>query len=244
LLIAGGIGYRDLLSDRALLKWLGGQPSRVARLGSICTGALVLGAAGVLRAKRATTHWAYFDRLREVAPEVEVDRDAIFVRSGNVYTSAGVTTGMDMALAMVEADWGKATALAVAQELVMFLKRPGGQSQFSRHLAAQQRDDIFGALELWMLEHLDADLSVETLARRASMSPRHFARLFKQRLGTTPAAYVRRLRVEEARRQIEGGSARVKHVARSSGFTDDQHMRRAYKRLLGVTPAEYRSRFN
>jgi transcriptional regulator GlxA family with amidase domain len=147
-------------------------------------------------------------------------------------------------LAMVEADWGKATALAVAQELVMFLKRPGGQSQFSRHLAAQQRDDVFGALELWMLEHLDADLSVETLARRASMSPRHFARLFKQRLGTTPAAYVRRLRVEEARRQIEGGSARVKHVARSSGFTDDQHMRRAYKRLLGVTPAEYRSRFH
>jgi transcriptional regulator GlxA family with amidase domain len=243
LLIAGGIGYRNQLADRALLKWIAAQAPQVARLGSICTGALLLAGAGVLRSKRATTHWAYFDHLREVAPDVEVDRDAIFVRSGNLYTSAGVTTGMDMALAMVEADWGKATAVAVAQELVMFLKRPGGQSQFSRHLAAQQRDDVFGALELWMLEHLDADLSVEALARRASMSPRHFARLFKLRLGTTPAAYVRRLRVEEARRQIESGSARVKHVARSSGFTDDQHMRRAYKRLLGVTPAEYRSRF-
>ncbi len=144
---------------------------------------------------------------------------------------------------MVEADWGKAVALAVAQELVMFLKRPGGQSQFSRHLAAQQRDDVFGELELWMLDHLDADLSVESLARRANMSPRHFARLFQQRLGMTPAAYVRRLRVEDARRQIESGGARVKHVARESGFTNDQHLRRAYKQLLGVTPAEYRSRF-
>jgi transcriptional regulator GlxA family with amidase domain len=151
---------------------------------------------------------------------------------------------MDMALAMVESDWGKPTALAVAQELVMYLKRPGGQSQFSRHLVAQQRDDVFGMLELWMLEHLDADLSVEKLARRASMSPRHFARVFKQRLGTTPAVYVRRLRVEEARRHIEGGIARVKHVARESGFTNDQQLRRAYKQLLGITPAEYRSRFN
>lgn len=244
LLIAGGIGYRDQIADRALLKWIAAQVPRVTRLGSICTGSLLLAAAGVLRTQRATTHWAYFDQLREAAPDVQVDRNAIFVRSGNLYTSAGVTAGMDMALSMVEADWGKATALAVAQELVMFLKRPGGQSQFSRHLAAQQRDDVFGTLELWMLDHLDADLSVETLARRANMSPRHFARLFKQRLGTTPAAYVRRLRVEEARRQIESGSARVKHVARESGFTDDQQMRRAYKRLLGVTPAEYRSRFH
>ena len=244
LLISGGIGYRTLMTNRPLLKWIAAQAARVERLGSICTGSLLLAAAGMLRSKRATTHWAYFDRLREAAPDVELDRDAIFVRSGNLYTSAGVTAGMDMALAMVEADWDKATALAVAQELVMFLKRPGGQSQFSRHLAAQQRDDVFGTLELWVLEHLDADLSVERLARRASMSPRHFARLFKQRLGTTPAAYVRRLRVEEARRQIESGTARVKHVARESGFTDDQHLRRTYKRLLGVTPAEYRSRFH
>jgi transcriptional regulator GlxA family with amidase domain len=244
LLIAGGIGYRSLMTDEALLKWIRMQASRVERLGSICTGALLLGAAGLLNGRPATTHWAYLDRLGEVAPGVEVNRDAIYVRSGNIFTSAGVTAGMDMALAMVESDWGKPTALAVAQELVMYLKRPGGQSQFSRHLVAQQRDDVFGMLELWMLEHLDADLSVEKLARRASMSPRHFARIFKQRLGTTPAAYVRRLRVEEARRRIEGGTTRVKHVARESGFADEQQLRRAYKQLLGITPAEYRSRFN
>jgi transcriptional regulator GlxA family with amidase domain len=170
LLIAGGIGYQGLMSDQALLKWIGLQGSRVERLGSICTGALLLGAAGLLGAKPATTHWAYLDRLREVAPEVQLERDAIYVRSGNLYTSAGVTAGMDMALAMVESDWGKATALAVAQELVMFLKRPGGQSQFSRHLVAEQRDDVFGMLELWVLEHLDADLSVEKARRRPPTS--------------------------------------------------------------------------
>jgi transcriptional regulator GlxA family with amidase domain len=244
LLIAGGIGYRNLMTDETLLKWIRLQGARVERLGSICTGALLLGAAGLLNGKPATTHWAYLDSLGEVAPGVELNRDAIYVRSGKLFTSAGVTAGMDMALAMVESDWGKPTALAVAQELVMYLKRPGGQSQFSRHLVAQQRDDVFGMLELWMLEHLDADLSVEKLAQRASMSPRHFARIFKQRLGTTPAAYVRRLRVEEARRRIEGGTVRVKHVARESGFADEQQLRRAYKQILGITPAEYRSRFN
>ena len=244
LLIAGGIGYRSFMKDESLLQWIRRQESRVERLGSICTGALLLAAAGLLKGRPATTHWAYLDRLRDTEPDIELNRDAIYVRSGKLYTSAGVTAGMDMALAMVESDWGKPTALAVAQELVMYLKRPGGQSQFSRHLLAQQRDDVFGALELWMLEHLDADLSVEKLARRASMSPRHFARVFRQRLGTTPAAYVRRLRVEEARRHIEGGSARVKHVARESGFTSDQQLRRAYKQVLGITPAEYRSRFN
>jgi transcriptional regulator GlxA family with amidase domain len=150
---------------------------------------------------------------------------------------------MDMALAMVEADWGKATALAVAQELVMYVKRPGGQSQFSRQLSAQLRDDVFGTLELWILDHLDDDLSVERLAQRANMSPRHFARLFAQRLGVTPAVYVRRVRVEEARRRIEDGNRRLKHVARECGFADEQKLRRAFRRALGVTPADYKARF-
>jgi len=242
LLIAGGIGYEALLKDRELLDWIRRQASKVGRIGSICTGALVLAAAGLLDGKRATTHWAYCDRLAKLAPGARIERDSIFVHD-TLYTSAGVTSGMDMALALVEADWGKACALAVAQELVMYLKRPGGQSQFSRFLSAERRDDVFGNLELWILEHLDADLSVESLARRADMSARHFSRQFTQRMGATPADYVRRLRVERARARIEGGAVRVKQVARECGFADEQKLRRAFRQVLGVTPAEYRARF-
>ncbi|MGH8285117.1 MAG: GlxA family transcriptional regulator, partial [Steroidobacteraceae bacterium] len=209
----------------------------------ICTGAMVLAAAGLLDGKPATTHWAYCTKLARLAPAAHVEKDALYVRSGKLYTSAGVPAGMDMALAMVEEDWGKATALAVAQELVMFLKRPGGQSQFSRYLEAQQRDDRFGRLELWMLEHLDADLSVERLASRANLSPRHFAREFAAQVGATPAAYVMRVRVEEARRRIEDGATQLKDVARQCGFGDEQRLRRAFRRTLGVTPQDYRARF-
>jgi transcriptional regulator GlxA family with amidase domain len=243
LLIAGGIGWEAALQDERMLEWIRGESRRVARLGSICTGALVLAAAGLLDGKPATTHWAYCTRLARIAPGARVEQDAIYVRSGKLYTSAGVTAGMDMALALVEEDWGKATALAVAQELVMFLKRPGGQSQFSRHLEAQQRDDRFGALELWMVEHLDADLSVARLAARANLSPRHFAREFAAHMGATPATYVARIRVEQARRRIEEGAERLKDVARSCGFGDEQRLRRAFRRALGVTPQEYRARF-
>jgi transcriptional regulator GlxA family with amidase domain len=243
LLIAGGIGYEAMLGDAELLDWIRTQSRRVSRLGSICTGALVLAAAGLLDGKPATTHWAYCTRLARLAPAARVEQDSIYVRSGTLYTSAGVTTGMDMALAMVEQDWGKATALAVAQELVMYLKRPGGQSQFSRHLEAQQRDDRFGSLELWMVEHLDADLSVERLAARANLSPRHFAREFAAHMGATPAAFVARIRLEHARRRIEEGAERLKDVARTCGFGDEQRLRRAFRRALGVTPQEYRARF-
>ena len=157
---------------------------------------MLLAAAGLLDGRPATTHWAYLDRLAALAPRARIDRDALYVQTGNIYTSAGVTAGMDLALALVEQDHGKAVALAVAQELVLFLKRPGGQSQFSRHLEAQKRDDLFGELELWMLENPRADLSVEGLARRMSMSPRHFARQFRARLGTSPGG----LRAPAARR--------------------------------------------
>ena len=244
LLIAGGIGQSDLMLDRKLLQWLREQSARAERIGSICTGALLLAAAGLLDGKSVATHWAYCDRLAKAARKARVERDAIYVKCGNLYTPAGVTAGMDMALAMVEADWGKATALAVAQELVMYLKRPGGQSQFSRHLSAQRRDDVFGNLELWILDHFDADLSVENLARRVDMSPRHFARLFVQRMGTTPAAYIRRLRVEHARSRIESGARRAKQVARECGFADEQSLRRAFREILGVTLADYRARFS
>ena len=243
LLVAGGIGWEAATRDRALLAWLAAQSRRVQRIGSICNGAMLLAAAGLLDGKPATTHWAYLDRLATLAPRARIDRDALYVRAGNIYTSAGVTAGMDLALALVEQDHGKAVALAVAQELVLFLKRPGGQSQFSRHLEAQRRDDLFGELELWMLENPRADLSVEGLARRMSMSPRHFARLFRARLGASPGAYVRRLRVERARRRIEEGASRLKQVARESGFADEQSLRRSFQQQLGVTPAEYRARF-
>ncbi len=243
LLIAGGIGYEAAIRDRQLIDWIARQATRVQRLGSICNGALLLAAAGLLDGRNVTTHWAYCERLAASAPRARVEPDAIYVQSGKLYTSAGVTSGMDMALALVERDWGKAVALAVAQELVLFLKRPGGQSQFSRHLQAQQRDDLFGELELWILEHLDADLSVEALARRVSMSPRHFARLFAQRVGTSPAAYVRRVRVEAARRRIEEGAGRLKQVARHCGFADEQTLRRSFQQLVGITPADYRERF-
>jgi transcriptional regulator GlxA family with amidase domain len=243
LLIAGGIGWESVAKDLVLLRWIAAQSRRVARLGSICNGAMLLAAAGLLDGKPATTHWSYLDRLQKLAPDANVDRDALYVRAGNIYTSAGVTAGMDLALALVEQDHGKAVALAVAQELVLFLKRPGGQSQFSRHLQAQRRDDLFGELELWMLEHPGADLTVENLARRMSMSPRHFARLFAARLGRSPGAYVRRLRVEQARRRIEEGASRLKQVARDCGFADEQALRRGFQDIVGITPAEYRSRF-
>jgi transcriptional regulator GlxA family with amidase domain len=243
LLVAGGIGWEAAATDRALLRWLAAQAGRVKRLGSICNGAMILAAAGLLDGRPATTHWSYLDRLAKLAPKARVDRDALYVRSGNIYTSAGVTAGMDLALALVEQDHGKAVALAVAQELVLFLKRPGGQSQFSRHLEAQKRDDLFGELELWMLENPGKDLSVEALARRMSMSPRHFARLFVARLGASPAAYVRRLRVEQARRRIEEGASRFKQLARECGFADEQALRRGFQAVVGITPAEYRARF-
>ena len=243
LLVGGGLGWEQAVKDRRMLQWLAAQAGRVQRLGSICNGALLLAAAGLLEGRAATTHWAYLDRLAKLAPKANVDRDALYVRSGNIYTSAGVTAGMDLALALVEQDHGKAVALAVAQELVLFLKRPGGQSQFSRHLQAQRRDDLFGELELWMLEHPGEDLSVAKLARRMNMSARHFARMFAARLDASPAAYVRRLRVEQARRRIEEGALRLKQVARDCGFGDEQALRRSFQSVVGITPAEYRQRF-
>jgi transcriptional regulator GlxA family with amidase domain len=243
LLVAGGIGWEAAVKDRQMLDWLAGQAKRVLRLGSICNGAMLLAAAGLLDGRPATTHWAYLDRLAALAPKSRIDRDALYVRTGNIYTSAGVTAGMDLALALVEQDQGKAVALAVAQELVLFLKRPGGQSQFSRHLEAQKRDDLFGELELWMLENPRADLSVEALARRMNLSPRHFARKFRARLGASPAAFVRRQRVEQARRRIEEGASRLKQIARDCGFPDEQALRRSFQELVGITPAEYRARF-
>jgi transcriptional regulator GlxA family with amidase domain len=212
---------------------------------SVCSGAFLLAQAGLLRGKRAATHWMMCDGLRNRFPDVDVDRDAIFVREGSVWTSAGVTSCIDLALALVEDDCGRDIAMRVARELVVFLKRPGGQSQFSRFLESQTRDDgAFDELHAWLGEHLNvAELTVEALAERANMSPRHFARLYKQKTGRTPAKALELFRLEAARRMLEDSDANVTQIARTCGFGDEERMRLTFLRNLSVTPRDYRQRF-
>jgi transcriptional regulator GlxA family with amidase domain len=244
LLIAGGIGCHRAMEDHSVLRWIRAIAPKISRLGSVCTGALVLGRAGLLDDKSATTHWDYVGQLRSMGRSINVQPDAIYVRDGNLYTSAGVTAGIDMALAMIESDWGQPTALAIAQELVMFLKRPGGQSQFSSHLAAQfSEDDKLRELQLWILDHLDRDLSVQVLAARVAMSERNFARRFAAGVGIPPAHYVAHARLEAARRKLEENDLRISRVARCCGFGTQETMRRAFITELGVSPSDYRERF-
>jgi transcriptional regulator GlxA family with amidase domain len=244
LLIAGGIGCYSVMQDGGVLRWIRRLAPKVLRLGSVCTGALILARTGLLDGRSATTHWDDTDDLARVSPSIEVQPDAIYVRDGKFYTSAGITAGMDMALAMVEEDWGQPLALAVAQMLVMFLKRPGGQSQFSGQLEAQfSEDDKLRELQLWMLEHLDQDLSVPRLAARAAMSERNFARRFTQTVGIPPAQYVSRIRLETARRKLEENGLQVAQVARRCGFGTQETMRRTFISELGVSPSDYRERF-
>jgi transcriptional regulator GlxA family with amidase domain len=243
LLVAGGIGYRAAAQDVALLEWLRRQLPRVQRLGSICTGAFVLAAAGLLHERNATTHWAYTDRLASTDPTMKVASDCLYTRSGKVFTSAGVTAGMDLALAMVESDWGRDVALAVAQELVLFAKRSGAQEQISRQLVAQKKGgDRIAALELWILEHLDADLSVGSLAKRAGLSSRQLMRRFAASTGETPAHYVLQRRLEAVRRDIEESDLQLKAIARRAGFHSEASMRRAFARSFGTPPETFRAR--
>jgi len=217
---------------------------RARRIAAVCTGAFLLGEAGLLRGRRAVTHWAACDELRRQHPDCRVDADRIFVRDRRVWTSAGVTAGLDLALALVEQDHGPGLALEVARWLVMYLRRPGGQSQFSAPLAAQRAEhDAVTAVVAWMGEHLHDDLSVPALARRASMSVRNFARVFRRETGATPAAFVERLRLEAARRDLELTSRSAKQIAASSGFGTVETMHRAFRRSLGTTPLAYRARF-
>lgn len=243
LLVTGGIGWEAAAADRVLIDWLRKASAGAGRTGAICTGSLILAAAGLVRGRQVTTHWAYLDRFAEIEPDCVVDRTSIYVKSGPIVTSAGVTAGMDMALSLVEADHGKPVALHVAQELVMFLRRPGHQAQFSRHVAAELRDSPFAALERWVLDSLDADLGVAALAGRTGLSERHFVRRFTAEIGVPPATWVRGLRVAAARRQIEQGAPSLKDVARRCGFGDEQRLRRAFVATLGVTPSDYAARF-
>ncbi|MFP3986748.1 GlxA family transcriptional regulator [Streptomyces sp. E11-3] len=242
LLVPGGHGTRD--PDPRLVSWLRRHGPEATRLVSVCTGAGLLAAAGLLDGRRATTHWAYSDQLAREHPEVEVDPDPIYVRDGHIATSAGVTAGIDLALALVEEDLGREVALTVARYLVVFLRRPGNQAQFSAQLAAQtaQREPL-REVQQWITEHPGDDLSVESLAARARLSPRHFARAFTAESGTTPGRYVERVRLEHARRLLEDTADGVEQISRACGYGTPEALRRAFVKALGSSPAEYRRRF-
>ena len=246
LIIPGGPGIWQLQQDATLMKWIAETLPKARRVASVCLGAFALAWTGALDGKRAVTHWRFCPRLADGFPSVRVEPNAIFVKDGRVWSSAGVSAGIDLALAMVEEDFGHSSALDVARRLVVFLKRPGGQSQFSTVLAAQASDveGRFSALHAWIVENITGDLKVETLAAKAGMSPRTFARAYASRTGTTPASAVEALRVETARLLLEsreiGG---LVEVAERAGFGDDERMRRAFIRQLGISPSEYRSRF-
>jgi len=244
LMVAGGTGARKAEDDEALVDWIAEAANRSRRVASVCTGAFLLASAGLLDGRRATTHWASCADLAARYPAVSVDPDPIFVREGNVATSAGVTAGMDLALALVEEDLGREAALAAARSLVLFLQRPGGQTQFSARLSAQTADRApLRELQAWIPDHLDEDLSVPALARRSQMSDRNFARAFRRETGMTPAAYVEAARVERARMALETGELPVEAVARQAGFGTVETMRRAFRRRVGVSPIDYRDRF-
>ncbi|KVF11681.1 MULTISPECIES: GlxA family transcriptional regulator [Burkholderia] len=243
LIVAGGKGVHAASRDARLVRWVRQQAARTRRVASVCTGAFLLAEAGLLDGRRAVTHWARCDEFAARYPNVRVESDPIFIREGALWTSAGVTAGIDLALALVEEDLGRATALDVARELVVFLKRPGGQAQFSTMLSMQRTDDRFGELHAWMAEHLTADLSVPALAERASMSERSFVRHYRAGTGRTPARAVEQLRVEAAQRLLGETTWPVKRIAARCGFGSEETLRRCFVRVLGVSPQGYRERF-
>jgi transcriptional regulator GlxA family with amidase domain len=241
LVVPGGPGTRE--PQPAIVAWLREHGPAPARVMSVCTGAFLLAEAGLLDDRKATTHWQYCDSLAGRHPRVEVDPEPIFVRDGRIATSAGVTAGIDLALALVEEDRGRDVALAIARGLVMFLRRPGGQQQFSAQLTAQTaaRQPLREVQRL-IADHPEADLSVPALAAVANLSPRQFTRTFTSEVGVPPGRYVDRVRLETARRLLEDAGGGVAEVARQSGYGTPEAMRRAFIQALGVAPAEYRKR--
>jgi transcriptional regulator GlxA family with amidase domain len=244
LVVAGGIGVRAAEDDVELIRWIRSAARRSRRVTSVCSGSFLLARAGLLEGRTVTTHWASTEEFARRHPELKVDPKPIFVRDGNVWTSAGVTSGMDLSLALVEEDLGREIAVEVARWLVLFLQRPGGQAQFSSHLAAQLAERRpLRELQSWIADNLDADLRVEALADRAAMSQRNFARYFRREIGMTPAAYVEELRVERARQLLEDSAEPIELISDRCGFGTPETMRRAFGRRVGVPPAEYRARF-
>lgn len=243
LLIPGGL-HDAALSDPLLIAWIQSMPSRVRRLASVCTGAFLLAESGLLDGRQATTHWNYCNQLARDYPLVTVEPDKIFIRDTFIFTSGGITSGIDLALAMVEEDLGAELALFVARFLVVFLKRPGGQSQFSAYMISESANhpDLRN-LQAWIMTHLEEDHRVETLAERVAMSPRNFARLFLTETGMTPAKFVELARIDAARHYLGSTGLPIETVAGKSGFKDPERMRRAFIRQIGVNPQNYRDRF-
>lgn len=244
LMIAGGHGTVQALEDKVLLDFVLHAAGLADRIVSICTGAMILAEVGLLDGKKATTHWWWCPILSQKYPKVDVDPDAIYVRDGNIWTSAGVTTGMDLALSLVEMDWGHDIALQVARYNVMYMMRPGGQSQFSAHLVAQKAEDpVINATLDYVLNNLTEPLTVTALAARAVMSERTFARKFKQETSVTPAHYVEAARVQAARVELEQSDTGIEQIAIKTGFQNAERMRRAFQRHVGVSATDYRERF-
>jgi transcriptional regulator GlxA family with amidase domain len=244
LLVAGGTGAFAAAKDARVVDWARAAAACSDRVASVCTGAFILAAAGLLDGRRATTHWDSCERLAACHPQITVEPDPIFVRDGNVFTSAGVTAGMDLALALIEDDHGPEAALRTAQALVLFVRRPGGQSQFSAQLrAAPARREPLRDVQSHIAAQPNADLSVPALAALAHMSERNFARAFRAETGMTPAAYVELTRVERARRELETTDLPVEALAALCGFGTVETMRRAFARRVGVNPSAYRERF-
>jgi transcriptional regulator GlxA family with amidase domain len=244
LLVAGGDAIEQNETKPEAVQWLKRISLRIRRVGSVCTGAMLLARAGLLDGRRATTHWNWCQALIKHAPRADVDPHPIFVRDENVYTSAGVTAGMDLALALVEEDHGSRLALQVARNLVLYLRRPGGQSQFSAALSLQSTDRTpLRELEAWVLDNLHKPLTVPVLAQRVAMSPRNFARVFTKELKTTPAKFVERLRVEAARRRLEESHNSMETIADECGFGNINSMRNVFQRALKIAPGQYRRHF-
>jgi transcriptional regulator GlxA family with amidase domain len=244
LVIAGGPGAESGTYDEAYVRWIADAAGRSRRVASICTGAFLLAAAGLLDGKRAVTHWNFCDRLAQEFPKVQVLPNPIFLKDGSIYTSAGITAGIDLCLALVEEDHGHQTALRVARQMVMFLVRPGGQAQYSHMLSRQAAASApLRELQVYMLENLRANLSVEALAERIGMSARNFSRVCLREMKMNPGQFVDRLRVEAAQQMIDSSAMGLKEIADACGFGSTDAMRRSFLRVLGVTAADYTERF-
>lgn len=241
LLVAGAPNAANILLGEPMRQWLRGASKRARRFGSVCSGALILADAGLLEGRRVATHWAVADSLRQGHPGITVEEDALHVRDGKLRTSAGVTAGLDLALSLVEEDCGREVAMLVASQLVMFFKRPGGQLQFSRKgQAGVAGRAVLQEVQRWAAAHPALDLSVDALAGRAGLSPRHFARLFHAEVGCTPAAWVEGMRVSAARDLLDQGVHAPKRVAAECGFANPDTLRRSFVKYMGVSPATYR----
>src|SRR5579884_860066 len=245
LIIPGGRGMREIAPMRAkVVQWLKQNAHRVRRIASVCTGFYALAESQLLDGRRATTHWRFADDAVARWPNIKLDANAIFVKDGKLYTSAGITAGIDLSLAMVEEDLGNEVALAISRDLVVYLKRSGGQLQYSEPLRHQTHaTSDFSEIVAWILDNLDGDLSVETLADRMNLSTRHFNRKFKTVFGATPADFIETLRLDEARWLLANNDVAIEELATSVGYSGGDVFRRAFERRFGVVPSEYRARF-